>query len=244
MRGTAVWPLLTAVLAGISVALLVRPATVLPGRRTATSSASRSAPPDSLLPGVAGLSAALVALVLVGGPLGLPAAVLSAGGAWHAVRRMEPPRLRRRRERLEATLPHGVDLLAACLAAGQEPGRALEEVARALDGPLAQELAVVSFRLRLGVDPVTVWRSVARHPQLGALGRCVARAVDSGASVSEAMSRLAEDMRRDARARVEAKARSVGVRAALPLGVCMLPAFVLVGVVPLVASSVATLLTR
>jgi Flp pilus assembly protein TadB len=241
VNGPGAWAVLTAVLAGAATALTVRPAVRLPAPGT-TQSGRRPRPSDAFLPVVAGMSAALVALVLVGGPLGLPASGLAAAGGWLAVRRMEPPRARRRRERIEAGLPHGVDLLAACLAAGHEPGRALDEVAGAPEGPLAEELAVVAFRLRLGVDPVTVWRSVAGHPQLGPLGRCVGRAVESGASVSEAMSRLAQDMRRDARARVEARARTVGVKAALPLGVCMLPAFVLVGVVPLVATSVTSLL--
>lgn len=243
MTGPAIWTLLSAVLAGTSAALLVRPVGVRRPRDASPASA-RAGPPDRLLPGVAGVSAGVVALVLVGGPLGPVAGVLAGVGGWHAVRRMEPPQVRRRRERLEAGLPHAVDLLAACLAAGHEPGRALGEVSRVLDGPVAEELTAITFRLRLGVDPVTVWRSVARHPQLGALGRCVARAVESGAPVSEAMSRLAEDTRREARARMEARARAVGVKAALPLGVCMLPAFVLVGVVPLVASSVAALLDR
>ena len=37
-----------------------------------------------------------------------------------------------------------------------------------------------------------------------------------------------------ARSRTDARARSVEVRAAAPLGVCFLPAFVLIGVVPMV----------
>jgi hypothetical protein len=42
-------------------------------------------------------------------------------------------------------------------------------------------------------------------------------------------------MRARARAEVEARAKTVEVRAAAPLGACFLPAFVLLGVVPLVA---------
>ena len=38
-----------------------------------------------------------------------------------------------------------------------------------------------------------------------------------------------------ARAEVEDAARRVGVRAALPLGLCLLPAFLLIGIVPVVA---------
>jgi hypothetical protein len=40
---------------------------------------------------------------------------------------------------------------------------------------------------------------------------------------------------------VEERARSVGVKAAVPLGLCLLPAFVLVGVVPLVVSLLTSL---
>jgi pilus assembly protein TadC len=157
---------------------------------------------------------------------------------------MEPPAVRRRREQLAASVPHAVDLLAACLAVGLSPGAALEQVTAVVEPPMAEELSELSSRLRLGVDPVTVWRDLGRHPQLGGLGRAVSRAVESGASVADAMLRLAEDLRRQTRADVESMARAVGVKAALPLGVCLLPAFVLVGVVPLVAGSVSVLVGR
>ena len=157
---------------------------------------------------------------------------------------MEPPAVRRRRERLEAAVPHAVDLMAACLAVGLSPAAALEQISAAVDSPMADELAALSSRLRLGVDPVTVWRDLARHPQLGGLGRALARAVESGASVAEAMLRLTDDLRRRSRAEVESRARSVGVKAAVPLGLCLLPAFVLIGVVPLVAGSVSVLVHR
>ena len=214
-----------------------------PRRQPPSGSAARgSGPPDWLLPAAAALGSGCAAALLVGGShgvvVGLAAAV--ATGTW--VRRLETPSARRRRERLEADLPHAVDLLAACLAAGRAPGQAVAEVAAALDGPLSEELARVAARLRLGADPVAVWRALAAHPQLGRLGRSLARVAETGASVAEATARLADDLRRDARARIEARARAVGVKAALPLGVCLLPAFVLVGVVPLVVGSLSGLL--
>jgi Flp pilus assembly protein TadB len=234
-------PLLPAVLAALAVVAAIRPPVRLrPGPRAAP---GRRPPPTWVLPAVAALSAAGGVAVLVGGTPGIVAGLIAAVAGWRGVRRLETPAARRRRERLEAELPHAVDLLSACLAAGQAPGPAVAQVAAAFDGPLHEELTAVITRLELGADPVTVWRDLADHPQLGRLGRCVARAVDSGASVAQAMSRLAQDLRRDARARVEGRARAVGVKAALPLGLCMLPAFVLVGVVPLVAGSMSALLT-
>jgi Flp pilus assembly protein TadB len=196
------------------------------------------------MPVVAALGAGLATWALLTGVLGLVLGVASAAVTWRAVARMEPRAERRRRDRLTEALPYVVDLMAACLAVGDSPGGALDRVASAVDDPMCSELRAVAARLRLGADSVAVWREVSRHPQLGPLGRCLLRATESGAPVSEAMTRLAEDVRRDSRAEVEARARAVGVRATAPLGVCLLPAFVVVGVVPLVAGSVSVLVLR
>ena len=239
MTGAGPAAALAAGLAAAAVLLMTPPGAALPAR-------SRDVPGPSWglenhLPVVAGAGVTVAVALFVGGPVGLGLGALSGVGTHLVVRRMEPPAVRRRREAVVAGLPHVVDLLAACLAAGQAPGAAIDEVTRVVSGPLHDELAAVSARLRLGVDPVTVWRELSRHPQLGVWGRCMLRAADSGASVADAMARLAEDLRLSARAAVEARARAVGVRAALPLGVCLLPAFVLLGVVPLVAGSLSVL---
>jgi hypothetical protein len=60
--------------------------------------------------------------------------------------------------------------------------------------------------------------------------------------VAAALVRLSEDLRARQRAAVEERVRQVEVRAAVPLGVCLLPSFILIGVVPLVAGSVTGLL--
>jgi Flp pilus assembly protein TadB len=180
-------------------------------------------------------------LALVAMPLGPAAAVVATLTCWVVTGRMEPPAARRRRERMEAAVPHVVDLLSACLAAGLSPPAAVDAVATSVDDPARAELLAVAARLHLGVDPVTVWRDLSRHPQLGALGHSIVRATDSGASVADALLRLSDDLRRRLRSDVEARARTVGVKAAVPLGVCLLPAFVLVGVVPLVAGSLGVL---
>lgn len=196
---------------------------------------------DAARPVLAAAGAGLTAGLLLGGVAGLVIGPMVAAAAFAAVRRVEPPAARRRREALEDDLPLAVDLLVSCLAAGQAPGVALGEVAAVLTGPVHEELMAIVARLRLGSDPIAVWSDVARHPQLGSWGRCMLRAVDSGASVVEAMTSHADDLRAQTRAQVEARARAVGVRATLPLGVCLLPAFVLLGVVPLVVGSLAVL---
>ncbi len=236
-----------AIAAATAVAVLVPPPPAGPAAPRPPGTAARAVSRTGLGPGLRALVAAAVGfgvLTLVGRGPGEVAGVVGAAVAWQLTGRMEPPAARRRRERLAADLPHVVDLLAASLAVGLAPAGATRRIAAALDGPVAVELTALLARLDFGVDPATAWRDLGRHPELGPLGRCVARSVESGASVADAMSRLADDLRRDAHARVEARARAVGVRAAVPLGVCLLPAFLLVGVVPLVVGSVPLVLGR
>ena len=73
------------------------------------------------------------------------------------------------------------------------------------------------------------------------MGRSLARAHQSGASVRTAVEALAVELAAQSRSRIDALARSVEVRAAAPLGVCFLPAFVLVGVVPMVVGVFASM---
>ena len=188
------------------------------------------------------VGAAVAVLLVVPGKAGAGVASLVAAAVWWRSRSWESAAARRRRDRLEAELPHVVDLMTAALAAGAAPTTALSLVAGVVDEPMAAELRSWTTRLDLGTDPVTVWSSMTTHPQLGRLGVTLQRASESGAPVAAALLRLSEDLRARRRAAVEERVRQVEVRAAVPLGVCLLPSFVLVGVVPLVAGSVSGLL--
>ncbi len=172
---------------------------------------------------------------MVGGPVGLAVGIVCGTTVWVVLGRTEDPAVVRRREALVDDLPTGVDLLAACLDAGAAPESALVSVSHALGGPVGEEFLGIHHRLEVGVDPMQVWRTVAAHPQLGDLGRAVGRAHQTGAPVGEAVHRLAEELRERSRADVEERARSIEVKAAAPLGLCLLPAFVVLGVVPMVA---------
>lgn len=183
-------------------------------------------------------------VLLLGGVVGVVGGVLVGGFVFRVLARRKPAWLSRHEERVARDLPQVVDLLAVTLAAGTDPVSALAAVTAAVDGPVVAQLRAAQHALALGRDPVRVWRETAQRPGLAALGRTMSRAVESGASVSDALHRLAEDLHAAATLEAESRARTVGVRAAAPLGLCLLPAFVLVGVVPLVASTVGSLLAR
>jgi Flp pilus assembly protein TadB len=181
------------------------------------------------------------AAAFLGGAVGLAAAPVAAAATWLVIERSEPAQIRRTRDLARRDLPHVVGLLADALRSGQPPVEALGVVAGALPGPAATRLAEVVPRLRLGVDPLLVWADLAGDPALGPLGRALARAHRTGAPVVAAVERLADELTRAVRADVEDRARAVGVKAAVPLGLCLLPAFVLIGIVPVVAGLLTSL---
>lgn len=175
------------------------------------------------------------ATVLLGGPVAPVAGAAVGALVWVAAVRVEPRGARLRREEVRRDLPHVVTLLGAALRSGAAPAVAVDLACRALPGAAADRLRPVAARLELGADPASVWGELAEDPALGPLGRTMARTHRTGAPVVDAVDRLGEDLARRSRAEVEDRARAVGVRAAVPLGVCLLPAFLLLGIVPLVA---------
>ncbi|MEV4454788.1 type II secretion system F family protein [Microbispora sp. NPDC049633] len=177
----------------------------------------------------------LAVLLLVGGPVGALAGTATAVGVFVAVRRREPAEVRRRRERIGADLPFAVDLIVACLRAGQPMSGAVETTAVAIAGPVGERLSWAGAQMRLGAPPEEAWAALAEEPALAALARTMVRAAQSGAPVADVLTRLADDARRTARATASAAARRVGVHAVAPLGLCFLPAFVFLGIIPMVA---------
>jgi Flp pilus assembly protein TadB len=190
-----------------------------------------------LLAGLAGSGG----FMFVGGAAAPVAAAVVGISAWWFIGRAESPTERRIRRQVRRDLPHLVDLLAAALRSGAAPGAGVRMACAALPGPAADRLAGVTQRLELGVDPERVWTSLSDDPDLAPLGRALARSHSTGAGVVSTVEQLADELARSARAHVEERARAVGVRAALPLGLCLLPSFLLLGIVPLVVGMLSEL---
>ncbi|MUL39653.1 type II secretion system F family protein [Streptomonospora sp. PA3] len=187
--------------------------------------------------------APVATLLAVAGP---PAAVLvglpiAAALRWRLARADPPAGSRTDRARVLAGLPVAVDLLAAGLRAGGALEDVLAAVADGVGGPLGKALGGVAEQLRLGADPRAVWRSADGTEEFEAIGRALARASESGAPVAALLERHATELRDTARARALTRTQRLGVLSAAPLGLCFLPAFVLIGVVPLAAGLVSDL---
>ncbi|MFF0434757.1 type II secretion system F family protein [Streptomyces sp. NPDC004327] len=189
-------------------------------------------------------AAGLAGCVLVGGVLGLLVGAGAAGAVWwwRARRPREEPEIAKERAEAERQLPLAADLLAACASAGAAPGEAAEAVGRSLGGPVGERLMRTAAELRLGGEPAEVWRRFGEIPGAAGLARCLERAASSGAPAAEAVARHAEGLR-SARARAAAtRAQRAQVLITAPVGLCFLPAFLAVGVAPVVIGLASGLL--
>ncbi|KAA8970506.1 MAG: type II secretion system F family protein [Mycobacterium sp.] len=174
-----------------------------------------------------------------------PAAVRSRAGL--AVR---PRRVLRRPENGPDALAvaSSLDVLAVCLAAGMAVSTAAAATAVSAPPVLADVLRRSADLLALGADPAVAWsvppdlRSGVVDAQTEALLRLARRSAESGAALADGVADLAAQCRRDAGHAAAAAAERAGVLIAGPLGLCFLPAFVCLGVVPVVAGLAGDLL--
>lgn len=141
-----------------------------------------------------------------------------------------------------AELPIALDFLAACLEVGLPVSRAVGVVADLSPEATAAVLGPVAARSEAGESSVEVWEGLTGDPVWGGVARDIAGAQRWGTSVVALLRSHAEDARREQADATLRRARTVGVRSAVPLMVCFLPAFVLVGVVPIVVGLVTDLL--
>ncbi|WP_343236458.1 type II secretion system F family protein [Streptomyces sp. NEAU-S7GS2] len=191
------------------------------------------------------LGAAGLVVILVGGMAGVLAG-LAVGYAAHRylARQRGAEAVRSAAAEVRAELAPAGDLLAACLAAGAGPRESAEAVGRSLDGPVAERLRQVAAELRLGGEPAVVWPRLAALPGAEGLGRSMERAGISGVPAVESVSRIAAELRAEQARAATAQARRAGVLVTLPLSACFLPAFLTLGVAPVLIGLASGLLGR
>ncbi|EFE68009.1 integral membrane protein [Streptomyces viridosporus ATCC 14672] len=88
--------------------------------------------------------------------------------------------------------------------------------------------------MRLGGEPDAAWQRLASVPGAAALARLLERADVSGLPLSTPVARLAAEARAEWARAATARARRAAVMVSAPVGLCFLPAFVAVGVLPVV----------
>jgi len=151
------------------------------------------------------------------------------------------------------------DLIAACLRSGMHPASALRAVATVSrpdqsfvdsalhpgpggsTGGAEAVLDGMADLLALGADPQRVWRQAAEHPDLAPIAAATARSAVGGTHLIEAFTEQAERLRRQGSEASARAAGRAGVLMVAPLAICFLPAFLCLGLAPVVIGLVGDL---
>lgn len=202
------------------------------------------------LAGAAAAGAVCLAVVAVAAAgadrLALTPSVIAPGPSTAARR---PPRVRRRAARrrtraVDAAVPQLLDLLAAGSSAGLSAELSLRRGADALAGPLGEDLRALFVAADLGAR----WREeLAAYVEASGssdLRRAVAvleRTEALGSSLVDATADLAITVRQARRAAVLERARTAPVKMLFPLVFLILPAFLLLTVVPVLLTTLRSI---
>lgn len=152
------------------------------------------------------------------------------------------------------TLPGWLCLVAgaALMFAADRWNRRLVSTARARDPTPGLEFDLTAIamggggsvdRARAIVEDTVVRFALHRADATAAIGQVLDLSVRAGVPAAELLRAEAEQLRRDARAEGQRRAATLEVTLMIPLGVCVLPAFMLVGVVPLLMTVLSSTLT-
>ena len=155
--------------------------------------------------------------------------------------RKSRPRRRSVSGRDPLAVASSLDVLAVCLTAGMAVPAAAVATAASAPSRLAEILCRAADLLTLGAEPAVAWSpppgmlASSIDPHTDALLRLARRSASSGAALAEGVAELAAQSRRDAEHAADATAERAAVLIAGPLGLCFLPAFVCLGIAPVVA---------
>jgi tight adherence protein C len=229
----------------------VSPATLLAARRLGLPARLRRAGLESRVPLEALLAAKLVSVV-AGGIAALAAAPAAPGRtsllvavAMPAAGFVLPDALlereaRRRRRRLLAALPDALDLLAIGSAAGRSPAAGFAEIARAGNGPLAEELRIAVAELDCGQplpEALAALRERVPGSEMATLCASIERSRRLGSPLADQLRRQSTSLRRDQRRAVEEGAARAAPKIQLVVALVLVPSVLLMIAAALIANA-------
>jgi tight adherence protein C len=186
--------------------------------------------------GIAALAAApaapgRIALLVA---LGMPAAGFMAPDAF-----LERE-ARRRRRRLLGALPDALDLLAVSATSGRGTAAGFEEIARAGEGPLAEELRLSVADLSCGMpvsEALGSLRERVHGSELATLIASIERSRRLGSPLADQLRRQSTALRRDQRRAVEDAAARAAPKIQLVVALVLVPSVLLMIAAGLIANA-------
>jgi hypothetical protein len=126
------------------------------------------------------------------------------------------------------------ELVAVGLQAGLPVATAVSAAAEHLTGTSGELLRRVGRLLQLGADPAHAWREAERDPELASFARAARRSAGTGAALAAVARAEAERLRSALVDAAQERAQRAAVHITGPLGLCFLPAFLVLGIAPVV----------
>jgi tight adherence protein C len=149
-------------------------------------------------------------------------------------------RARQRQHRLVAALPDVLDLLAVSAGSGRGPAAGIEQLARAGEGPLAEELRLTVAELSCGVPlsaALASLRSRVPGSELATLVAAIERSRRFGSPLADQLRRQATALRRDSRRAVEERAARAAPKIQLVVALVLVPSVLLMIAAGLIANA-------
>jgi pilus assembly protein TadC len=134
----------------------------------------------------------------------------------------------------DADLAAGWELLAVCLEAGLPVAVAVSAAAESLRGSVGSRLRRVSGLLELGADPAGAWLTAEDVPALAPFARAAGRSAGTGSALAQVARAEGVRIRAELLDSAQARAQRAAVLITGPLGLCFLPAFLVLGIAPVV----------
>ncbi|WP_104086290.1 type II secretion system F family protein [Arthrobacter sp. GMC3] len=137
-----------------------------------------------------------------------------------------------------ADVPLLLELLGAALDAGLSIPWALRLVAGVATSPIRESLSHVVAGLEMGASWDHSWAGSRDTAELAALHSALGFAAMTGTPAAPLLYAEARQRRRQSHRDAEKRASALGVKLVIPLGLCSLPAFVCLGVIPVVVAMI------
>lgn len=207
--------------------------------------AALTPPPDPVLRpawvavGAAGLGA--LAFAVSGAAAGVVVAALAVAAGVVAMRRSAAARPG---PGDAAELAGRWELLAVCLEAGLPVASALSATAAPLTGATGTLLRRVTGLLELGADPHDAWLVAADTPALATFARAAGRSAGTGSALAQVARVEGARIRAELIDTAQERAQRAAVLITGPLGLCFLPAFLVLGIAPVVVGLAGEALAR
>ena len=149
----------------------------------------------------------------------------------------------KKRKKATATdLVEVLDGLTLCLSAGLSIPQSMKHVGGSRDSLAHRQLSDAQQVYEIGQDlPSALTQLAHADEQWTIICGILSSAHLSGAPIVASINSLLEYLREEAQSEISTRIRSLAVKCVMPLGLCFLPAFLLLTVLPLVGSFIAQL---